>query len=67
MHNFYTNLSHNIVVQEEASFEKVFVWSHIFEFSPRAISEYLNIPILKNFDFERDYVLDDVATELLGY
>ena len=35
---------------------------HIYEFSPRVISEYLNISILEHFNFEKDYVLDDVAT-----
>ena len=45
----------------------MFVWGHIYEFSPRVIYDYLIIPIPKNFVFEKDYVLDDVATELLGY
>ena len=45
----------------------MFVKGHIYEFSPRVICEYLNIPIPENFVFEKDYVLDDVATELLGY
>ena len=40
---------------------------HNYEFSPRAIYEYLNIHILENFNFEKEYVLDDVAIELLGY
>ena len=31
------------------------------------ICEYLNIPIPENFVFEKDYVLDDVAIEFLGY
>ena len=46
---------------------KVFVRGHIYEFSPRAIYEYLNIPILEIFSFEKEYVLDDVAIELQGY
>ena len=33
----------------------------------RVICEYLNITIPENFKFEKDYMLDDVATELLGY
>ena len=40
---------------------------HVYDFLPRVISEYLNISIPKNFNFERDYVLDDVASELLGH
>ena len=67
VHEFYANLSDNIVVQGETQFERVFVKGHIYEFSPRLIYEYLNIPILENFEFEKDYVLDDVATELLNY
>ena len=40
---------------------------HVYKFSPIAICEYLNIPIPENFNFEKDYALDDVATKLLGY
>ena len=40
---------------------------HIYEFAPRVICECLNISIPENFTFEKDYVLDDVATELLWY
>ena len=40
---------------------------HIYEFSPRVISEYLNISILEHFSFEKDYVLDDVAKSFLRY
>ena len=39
---------------------------HVYDFSPRVISKYRNIPFPENFNFERDYVLDDVASELLG-
>ena len=39
---------------------------HIYEFFLGIISEYLNISIPEHFNFEKDYVLDDVATELLG-
>ena len=66
MHKFYANLSGNIVVQGEAQFEKFLLWV-MFEFSLRVISEYLKIPIPKNFNFEKEYVLDDVATKLLRY
>ena len=45
----------------------MFVRDHIYKFSPRVICEYLNIPIPKKIEFEKDYVLDDVITELLGY
>ena len=40
---------------------------HVYEFSPRVISEYMNSSIPENFVFKKDYVLDDVASELLGY
>ena len=56
-----------MLVEGEEQFEKAFVRGHVYDFSPRVISEYLNIPILENFNFERDYVLDDVASELLGH
>ena len=67
VHEFYANLSDNIVVQGEDQFEKVVVRGYIFEFSPMGICEYLNITIPENFTFEKDYVLDYVATKLLGY
>ena len=66
VHKFYANLGDNIVVQGEPQFEKVFVRGHIYEFSPRVICEYLNILIPKTFNFEKEYVLDDVATSCLG-
>ena len=67
MYEFYANLNDNIIVQGEAQFEKVFVRGHIYKFFLRVISEYLNIPILENFNFEKEYALDHVAIELLGY
>ena len=67
VHEFYANLSNNIVVEGEDQYEKVFVRGNIYEFSPRVISEYLNISIPEHFNFEKDYAFDDVATELLGY
>ena len=67
IHEFYANLSDEMLVEGEEQFEKVFVRGHVYDFSPRVISEYLNIFIPENFNFERDYVLDDVASELLGY
>ena len=64
---FYANLSDNLLVETEDEFQKVFVQGHVYEFSPRVISEYLNITIPENFNYERNYVLDDVAFELLGH
>ena len=83
VHEFYANLSDNIVVQGEDQFEKFFVRGHIYEFSPGVICEYLNttipenftlviyeylnITIPENFTFEKDYALDGVEIELLRY
>ena len=67
VHEFYANLSDNINVQREPQFEKVFVKGHMYEFSPRAICESLNISIPENFNCEKEYVMDDVAIEQLGY
>ena len=39
----------------------------MYKFFPRVIREYLNIPVPENFDFNKDYALDDVAIEFLGY
>ena len=54
------------MIKGDDEFEIVFVRGRIYEFSPKVISEYLNISISKNFNYERDYILDDVASELLG-
>ena len=67
IHKFYTNLSDNIVVKGESEFEKVFMRGLVYDFSPRIISEYLNISVPEDFNYEKDYMLDDVALELLGY
>ena len=67
VHEFYTNLSDNIIIEGEDQFEKVFVRGYVYEFSPRVICEYHNISIPENFNFEKYYVLDDVAIKLLGY
>ena len=40
---------------------------HIYDFSPRAICTYMNILVSDDAQFEKYFVLDDVAVELLGY
>ena len=67
IHEFYAKLNDNMLVEGEEHFEKVFIRRHVYDFSPRVINEYINISIPENFNFERDYVLDDVASELLGH
>ena len=67
VHEFYANLSDNIVVPSESQFEKVYVRGNVYEFSRRAICDYLNILVPENSNFEKDYAIDDIATELLGY
>ena len=67
VHEFYANLSDNITVPGESQFEKVYVKGHVYGFSPRATCECLNIPVPEDFNFEKDYALDDIAIELLGY
>ena len=62
IHEFYANLSDKILVEGEDEFKKVFVRGFVYAFSPRVISEYLSISIPENFNYERDYVLYDVAT-----
>ena len=51
VHEFYANLSDNIVVEGEDQYEKVFVRGHIYEFSQMVICEYLNISIPESFNF----------------
>ena len=60
-------MNDNIVVLGEKEFEKVYVSGHIYNFSPRAIYMYLHILVLVDNPYEKDNVLDDVATKLLGY
>ena len=67
MHEFYDNLSDNIIVLGERQFEKVYVRGHIYNFSRVAICDYLHILVPDDFHFKMDYALDDVAIELLVY
>ena len=67
VHKFDANLNDNIVVPREEEFKKVYVRGHIYDFSPRAICTYLNIPIHDYDQNAKAHVLDDVAIELLGY
>lgn len=62
MHEFYANLTENICVLGKKSLKK-FVRDHVYDFSPKAIWNYLNI-LYFDFDDNEDYVLDDVASEL---
>ena len=48
------------------TFQKVFVKDHGYEFSPKVICEFLNIPLCDFDDFDKDYEMDVVATSLLG-
>ena len=49
------------------SLRKSLLGGYVYLFSSIIICEYLNIPIPKNFTFEKEYVLDDVAIESLGH
>ena len=60
---FYTNLSEDVDCEGKSGFQKVFVRSHVFEFSPKIICDFLKIPL---YNFEKHYDMDTVATELLG-
>ena len=61
VHESYANLSDNIEVLGEPQFEMVYVRGHIYNFPPRAICDCLHIPILHDFDFKKDYALNDAA------
>ena len=67
VNEYYANLNDNIAVPGEIFFWKVYVRGHIYDFSPRASCTYLNIFVLDVDQNEKEYVLDDVVTELLGY
>ena len=65
VHEFYANLSENGDVAESLEFEKVYVCCHVYEFSPKAICEYLKIPMYSFNEFDKTYNMDGVASELL--
>ena len=44
----------------------MFVRGHVYEFSPKVIYDFLKIPLYGFDDFEKDYDMDAIATELLG-
>ena len=66
VHEFYANLIENIFVPREKEFEKVYVRAYVYDFSPKVICNYLNTPYFDLNENKKDYVLDDVASELLG-
>ena len=67
VHEFYATLNDNVAVLGEKEFGKVYVMGHIYDFSLRPICDYLHIHVLDYTKFEKDYALDSVATELLGF
>ena len=66
VHEFYANLIENIFVPREKEFEKVYVRAYVYDFSPKVICNYLNTPYFDLNENKKDYVRDDVASELLG-
>ena len=66
VHQFYANLSQNVDVAESLEFEKVYVRGHVYEFSPKAICEYLRIIMYSFNEFDKTYYMDGVASKLLG-
>ena len=50
---------------ESLEFEKVYISGHVYEFSPKAICEYLKTPIYSFNEFDKTYNMDGVESELL--
>ena len=46
VYEFFANISENIDDFESLKYHKVYVRGHVYELSPRAISNYLKIPIM---------------------
>ena len=63
---FYVNLSDDIDSVGKTTFQKIFITGHVYEFSPKVICDFLKIPLYEFDDFEKDYHMDVVATELLS-
>ena len=40
VHEFYANLSENIIVQGRINLKKMFVSKHVYEFSPRSLVSF---------------------------
>ena len=66
LENFMQNLSDDVDCKGKPTFRKVFVRGHVYEFSPKAMCEFLNVPIFDFDAFDKDYDMDNVATGLLG-
>ena len=66
VHEFYANLFENVDVANSLEFEKVYVYGYVYEFSPKAICEYLKIPMYSFDEFNKTYIMDVNASELLG-
>ena len=65
VYEFYANLSENLNVAKSLLFEKVYVCGHVYEFSPTAICEFLKILMYSFNEFDKTYIMDGVASELL--
>ena len=65
LHEFYANLSKTVDMAKSLEFEKMYVCGHVYEFSPKTICEYLKIPMYSFNEFNKTYIMDGVASELL--
>ena len=63
---FYANLSEDVDSKGKPEFQRVFMRGHVYDFSPKVICDYLKISLYDLSDFEKDYDMDVVASELLS-
>ena len=63
---FYANLSEHMDILGKLTYKNVYVCGHIYAYSPKVICNYLKIPLFDFDEFEKEYGMNEVATELLG-
>lgn len=66
MQEFYANLYENVDNKENVKYRKVYVRGHIYKFSLKDICDFLKIHLYDFDDFDKEYDMDKVASELLG-
>ncbi|PON49065.1 hypothetical protein TorRG33x02_318660 [Trema orientale] len=63
---FYCNIHEDMADPLSPFYQKVYVRGHVYEFSFLTIADFLDIPMVELDEYEKEYAIDTVASELLG-
>ncbi|PON56565.1 hypothetical protein TorRG33x02_296150 [Trema orientale] len=63
---FYCNIREEMADPHSPFYHKIFLQGHIYDFNYQVIADYLDIPVVATDEYEKEYEVDKVASELLG-